>query len=140
MGAIKLEPYIFFKGNCREAMDFYKGVFGGEVTIQSYKDVGAKEEQLGEDAVMHAKLEGGAAALMASDTAMASQKAAKVSLSLTGEDEDKLRNIFDGLSQDVEVKYPLKKEFWGDTFGSVTDKYGVEWMVNISAKKDAAAE
>jgi PhnB protein len=133
MSKIDLNVYLFFKGNCREAMEFYKNIFGGELTIQTYGDVSATDDKNKAEHIMHASLEGGDVKLMASDTDMASEKAAKVSLSLGGKDEARLREIFDQLSEDVEVKYPLKKEFWGDIFGSVTDKYGVEWMVNIEA-------
>lgn len=135
MTDIKLNPYIFFKGECREAMEFYKAIFGGDLTVQTYGDVGATSEETPKDYIMHADLEGGEISLMASDTAEASPVARKVSISLSGTDEAKLRDIFDKLSEGVEVKYPLKKEFWGDTFGSLTDRYGVEWMVNITASK-----
>lgn len=135
MSDVRLEPYLFFKGNCREAMEFYKQIFGGELTTQTYADVGAASEATPADFIMHAKLEGGAVDLMASDTAQASAKAAKVSLSLGGTEEKALRGIFDALSEGVEVQSPLKKEFWGDTFGSLTDQYGIEWMVNIEGSK-----
>lgn len=131
--AVKLAPYLFFKGQSREAMEFYKQVFGGELTMQAYSevpgDMPGKEEH--PDWLMHARLEGDFT-LMASDTNEASPKMAKVSLSLTGEDEDKLRKVFESLSEGGKVLSALKKEFWGDTFGSLIDKYGVEWMVNIS--------
>lgn len=132
MGSVNVEPYLFFKGNCLEAMEFYKGIFGGEIETMSYEDmhVPVPEGFTGAN-LMHASLKGGEVALMASDTEQASDKAAKVSISLGGNDEEKLRKIFDGLSEGVEVKYPLKKESWGDIFGSVTDKFGIEWMVNI---------
>lgn len=62
---------------------------------------------------------------------LASEKSAKITISLGGTDIEKLTKIFDSLSEGIEVKYPLKKESWGDIFGSLTDRYGVEWMVNI---------
>jgi PhnB protein len=133
MSDVKLDVYLYFKGNCREAMEFYKGIFGGELTIQTYGDVKAANEENGEDNIMHARLEGGDIKLMASDTAKASAVAAKVSLSLGGSDEARLREIFGKLSEGGKVFMELKKEFWGDIFGSVTDKYGVDWMVNITA-------
>lgn len=133
--SVTVSPYIFFKGNALEAMEFYKDIFGGELTTQTYSDVNVPPtEGLDQDSLMHANLEGGHAKLMASDTAEASPVAAKISISLNGTDEPTLRAIFDKLSHGVEVKYPLKKEFWGDTFGTITDKYGVEWMVNIAGE------
>ncbi len=136
MDTITLNPYIFFKGNCRAAMEFYKAIFGGELTVQSYEEVPGETPAGLEGQLMHAALTGGDISLMASDTLLASPLAAKVSLSLGGTNEAKLTRIFNALCQDVEVRSPLKKEFWGDIFGSVTDKYGIEWMVNISASQE----
>lgn len=133
-----LDPYLFFDGNCREAMEFYKGVFGGELNVQTYDeipdDMPDKERMKGK--VIHASLRGGDANLMASDTHDKPLGGGKIELSISGEDEPRLRKIFDGLAAGGKVSSPLKKEFWGDTFGSLTDKYGVGWMVNINAKKD----
>jgi len=134
MDKINLEPYLFFKGNAKEAMEFYKNVFGGELTISTIADVpegtpampGAKPSD-----VMHASLKGGAVNLMASDSQNASDKTAKIELSLGGMDEDQMREIFDKLAAGGEVKMKLQKQFWGDVFGSLTDKYGVDWMMNI---------
>lgn len=135
MNSVSLDPYIFFRGNCREAMEFYKSIFGGELTIQTYGDVKMGDENQ-RDWVMHAMLDGGLVKLMASDTEKASAKAAKISLSLGDGDEATLRPIFEKLSAGGSVFSELKKEFWGDTFGSLTDKYGIEWMVNIPAARE----
>ncbi len=137
MGSISVNPYLFFRGNAGEAMEFYKSIFGGELDGMTYETskVPAPEGLTGES-WMHIGLDGGDVILMASDTAEASEKSAKITISLGGDDEEKLTTFFNKLSEGVEVKYPLKKEFWGDTFGSVTDKYGIEWMVNIEAKKE----
>jgi PhnB protein len=85
---------------------------------------------------MHAALRNEDFAIMASDTEEDSDLAKKISLSLGGEDEERLTKIFDALSEGGKVNSPLKKEFWGDTFGSLVDKYGVDWMVNIAAAKE----
>lgn len=136
METVTLNPYLFFGGNCREAIEFYKSIFGGELTIQTYDEVPGPTQEGMEGKIMHAALMGGDVDLMASDTQKASPKAAKVTLSLSGTDEEKLTKFFNSLSEGVEVEYPLKKEFWGDIFGSLTDKYGIDWMVNINAKKE----
>jgi len=138
MSDVMLDVYLYFNGNCREAMEFYKSVFGGELTVQTYADVppsGMDDNGTKKDWLMHARLEGGDIKLMASDTQEASAAAAKVDLSLGGTDEARLREIFDKLSAGGEVNSALKKEFWGDIFGSLTDKYGINWMVNITAPK-----
>jgi PhnB protein len=138
MSDIRLEVYLFFKGECREAMEFYKSVFGGDLTVQTYADVpDIPNEASKKDWLMHAKLEGGNIKLMGSDTDKASPEAAKIDLSLGGTDEAKMREVFDKLSEGGKVNMPLKKEFWGDIFGSLTDKYGVNWMMNIGDSTDA---
>lgn len=133
---ISLEPYIFFNGNAKEAMEFYKSVFGGELNVTTYSDSGMNAEGTSADWLMHASLDGGEVKLMASDTAEASSVSKKVSLSLGGTDEARMREIFDALSAGGKIFSALKKETWGDLFGSLTDKYGVEWMMNIGAKKE----
>ncbi len=133
MAKISLEPYLFFKGNCREAMEFYKEVFGGELRFDE-----ADPEQMGDmpnkdwfkGKLMHCSLKG-PVNLMASDSPIASNKTAKVELSLGGTDEPEMRKIFDNLAEGGKVKMPLKKQFWGDIYGQLEDKYGVEWMMNI---------
>ena len=133
MSAIALDPYLFFKGNAKEAMEFYESVFGGKLNVTTYSDAGVTTEGTTPDWLMHASLEGGEVKLMASDTAEASPVAKKVSLSLGGTDETRMREIFDSLSAGGKVFSALKKEAWGDLFGSFTDKYGVEWMMNIGS-------
>ncbi|HVI60624.1 MAG TPA: VOC family protein [Candidatus Saccharimonadales bacterium] len=134
MSDVSLDVYLFFKGQCKEAMEFYKDIFGGELTMQTYADApGMSDDASKKDWVMHARLEGGDIKLMASDTDKASPQAAKVDLTLGGTDEARLREIFGKLSKDGKVNSPLKKEFWGDTFGSLTDKYNINWMMNITA-------
>lgn len=133
MDAVSLEPYLFFKGNCREAMEFYKSVFGGDLEVSD-----ADPAQMGDmpnadwfkGKVMHASLKG-PVNLMASDSPTASDKAAKVELSLGGTDEKAMRELFDKLAEGGKVKMPLQKQFWGDVYGQLLDKYNIDWMMNI---------
>lgn len=138
MSDIKLDVYLYFRGNCREAMEFYKHVFGGELKLQTYGDVpdsgipgGVTEAN--RDRIMHASLSGGDINLLASDTDKASDKAAKIDLTLVGKNEERMREIFSKLSEGGEVHQELAKMFWGDTFGSLTDKFNINWQVNIDA-------
>jgi PhnB protein len=136
MANISLEPYLFFKGNCKEAMEFYKSVFGGELTMstlgespkEALEQMKVDESRYGE--IMHSSLKG-PINLMASDSQMASDQAAKVELSLGGTDEAQMKEIFDKLADGGKVKMPLEKQFWGDMFGMLTDKFGVDWNMNI---------
>jgi PhnB protein len=128
MSGITLNAYLFFKGDCREAMEFYKGIFGGEIYYQNFENVPGSEEMAGK--VMHAFLHGGDIEIME-----ASPQTRKVELCLGGSDEAKMTKIFEGLSQGGKVRSALKKEFWGAIFGNLTDKFGVDWMMNIDQKK-----
>jgi PhnB protein len=138
MANVSLEPYLFFKGQAKEAMEFYKSVFGGELTVSSYAETPGMENTPGvqKDWLMHASLEGGAVKLMGSDTAEASEQSKKVTLSLGGTDEAAMREMFDKLSAGGSRVKPLEKMFWGDIYGDFTDKYGVDWMMNIGAPKE----
>jgi PhnB protein len=136
MEKVTLNPYLFFAGNCREAMEFYKGVFGGTLNIMTYDEAPGQQAGAMKGKVMHASLVNGEADLMASDSPQSDRLGTgKISLSLTGTDEQRLRSMFDRLAAGGKVTSALKKEFWGDTYGSLTDRFGVEWMVNISAPR-----
>lgn len=136
---IQLNAYLYFKGKAREAMEYYKKIFGGDLDLQTFADIpdaipgGITDDN--KDRIMHAKLEGGDITLMASDSDKASPEAAKIELSLMGSNESHLREIFEELSEGGKVNTPLKKEFWGDIFGNVTDKYGITWMIDITPAK-----
>ena len=133
---VTLNPYLFFAGNCREAMEFYKGVFGGTLNVMTYDEAPGQQAGAMKGKVMHASLTEGDADLMASDSPQPDRLGTgKIGLSLSGTDEQRLRSIFDRLATGGKVTSALKKEFWGDTYGSLTDRFGVEWMVNITAPK-----
>ena len=128
----KLEPYIFFERTCAEAMEFYKSIFGGELetTTRGSIDPDAPDDM--KDLLIHASLTGGMVDIMASDdTAAGTESSQRISLALSGEDEDALRKVFDQLAEGGEVRHPLKKEFWGDIHGNVVDKYNIIWMITI---------
>lgn len=137
MDKVSFEPYLFFMGNCKEAMEFYKDIFGGELMMQTYDEMPNEKSEKMKGKIMHASLSGGMADLMASDSDRAEKFGESfISLSLAGSDEEKLRDIFKKLSEGGKVISDLKKEFWGDIFGNVEDKFGVDWMINIGSKKE----
>jgi len=130
-----LNPYLSFKGKTREAMEFYKSVFGGELTITTFADQQVPNAPA--DGVMHAQLAvDGKPILMGSD-GMDSKELQGFSLSLSGEAGDELRDYFEKLSERGTITKPLEKESWGDEFGMVVDKFGIMWMVNISTPRAA---
>ena len=139
MSNVNLDVYLFFQGKCAEAMEFYKSIFGGEITLQKFDDVPGMVEKQPElkGKLVHAALRGGEITLMASDSSKPDPEGRqKVSLTLGGTDEARLTEVFTELSAGGSNIDPLQKQFWGDIFGAFTDKYGVNWMINIEAKKE----
>lgn len=133
--ATKLNPYISFRDNAREAMEFYETVFGGRLEIRTFKDFNAVREPEDENLVMHAVLyAANGFEFMASDTPkrMEYSPGNNISLSLSGEDEAELTGYFNKLVDGGTVTMPLEKAMWGDTFGMLKDKFGINWFVNIS--------
>ena len=133
-----LNPYIAFKDNTRQAMEFYQSVFGGELKMNTFKEFNASMSPADDNLIMHAELKAGnGLMLMASDTSerMEYKPGTNISMSLSGENADELRGYFNKLSAGGMVSMPLEKQVWGDVFGMVTDKFGVGWMVNINAPK-----
>jgi PhnB protein len=131
--ASRLNPYISFKGNAREAMEYYKDVFGGELTISTFGSFPGADPSTA-DNVMHAQLETkNGYTLMASDTPPGMETTAgdNITISLSGEDEDDLRSYWEKLSDGGTVRMPLEKQMWGDIFGQCVDRFGVVWMVDI---------
>ena len=136
----KLNPYLNFKNNAREAMEFYKSIFGGKLDISTFKDFHAAKAPGEEELVMHSSLEAAnGISFFASDTPahMEERPISGFSMSLTGDDEDELRGYFDKLADGGNITMPLEKAVWGDTFGMCVDKFGVSWLVNIAAPKTA---
>jgi PhnB protein len=132
--ATRLTPYLNFREGTREAMEYYRSVFGGELTVSTFGEtpgMGVPESE--NDKVMHSMLEAGAdMTLMAADVPPGMEASPNGTLTLSGDDEEKLRGWWDRLSADGTVGVPLEKAPWGDSFGMCTDKFGVAWMVNIA--------
>lgn len=134
--ATHLNPYLSFRDTAREAMEFYQSVFGGELSTSTFGEYGASEDPTEADKLMHANLTTpGGMVLMGADTpnAMELASASSISCSLSGEDLAELQGYWDGLSAGGTVTVPFEQAPWGDTFGMCTDKYGVDWMVNVTA-------
>lgn len=136
----RLNPYLNFNGNAREAMDFYKSVFGGELTINSYADGGIPHEPADKDKVMHGQLVApNGYWLMGADTppGMPFTPGSTMTVSLSGDDDAELRGYWNKLSAGATIGVPLEKAPWGDSFGMLTDKFGTPWMVNITGPGNA---
>lgn len=135
---VTLNPYISFVDNAREAMTFYQTVFGGDLTLSTFGDMHASEDPKIVDRIMHSVLNTGEGfTLMASDTSdhAASGKGAEISISVSGgaDDNRSVRDSWEALSEGASVTMPLETAMWGDTFGMLTDRFGIHWMFSISA-------
>lgn len=133
----KLNPYLSFKDNTREAMAFYQTVFGGKLTMSTFKDSHASQDASEDDMIMHSELEAeNGVTFMASDTPdrMEYRAGTNFSMSLSGDNKAELRGYFEQLAVGGTITMPLEKAPWGDTFGMLTDKFGVAWLVNIGGQ------
>jgi PhnB protein len=130
----KLTPYLNFREGTRAAMEFYRSVFGGDLTVNTFGETpGMGLDDAEQDKVMHSMLVVGPdMTLMAADVPAVMDVSPNGTMTLSGEDESQLRGYWDALSADGTVGVPLEKAPWGDSFGMCTDKFGVAWMVNIA--------
>ena len=131
--ASRLNPYISFDGNAREAMEYYKQVLGGTLVLNTFGELGSPDPE-GSDKIMHGMLETDSGfTLMGADTppGMKHQPGNNFAVSLSGDDSTELRGYWEKLSDGGSVSVPLEKQMWGDEFGMCQDRYGVAWMVNI---------
>ncbi|MFE9748065.1 VOC family protein [Saccharothrix saharensis] len=132
--ASRLNPYISFAGNAREALEFYESVFGGTLRLNTFGEYGQADAPEAEK-IMHGQLEtSGGYTLMAADTppGMPHNPGDNITVSLSGDDADELRGYFAKLADGGNVTVPLEKQMWGDEFGMCQDRFGISWMVNIS--------
>jgi PhnB protein len=132
--AVELSPYLFFPGTADQAVGFYQQVFGGQASITRRGDVDPTATGEQRDQVVFALLTGGDITLRASDRQDTSaDPQTRIELSLIGTDEARLRKLFDALADGGIVRAKLERQFWGDTFGAVTDRYGIGWQINIGS-------
>jgi PhnB protein len=132
-----LNPYLSFRDDAREAMTFYQSVFGGELTVSTFADFDASADPTEQDKIMHAQLETpDGLVLMGADTpeGMEYRPQAGISVSISGDDEARLRGYWERLSEGGSVTVPFEKAPWGDTFGMCVDRFGTSWQVNVAGQ------
>lgn len=139
-----LTPYLNFRGSAQEALEFYHRVIGGDLVMSTFGDFHASDDPEEMGLIMHGQLTGpGGMVLMASDTPKRMEyqvgtNTFSVSLSGSGDDDrDQLTRIFEGLAEGGTISEPLVTAPWGDTFGMLTDRFGVSWLVNIAGAAKA---
>ena len=138
-----LSIYLNFNGNCRQAFDFYRSVFGGDfISISTFgegpDDMGMPEDE--KDHIMHVTLPIGDSVLMGSDTSAAFgppyQAGNNFSVSCHPQTREETDRLFAGISDGGTVTMPLQDVFWGSYFGSCVDKFGVPWMFNHDTQQE----
>lgn len=133
----RLNPYLNFKDNAREAMEFYKTVFGGKLELSTFKELNASGDPSEDNKIMHSMLEAeNGLTFMAADTpgGMEYRPGTNMSMSLSGDNDAELSAYFEKLSDGGTIHEPLKVAPWGDKFGMLTDKFGIGWLVNIAGQ------
>jgi PhnB protein len=131
--ASRLNPYLNFNGNARQALEFYTSVFGGTLSLNTFAEFGAQDSPDAER-IMHGMLETDAGyTIMAADVTseMEYHPMAGCSMSLSGDDADALRGYWEKLSASGTMTMPMQKQAWGDEFGMCVDRFGVPWMINV---------
>ena len=141
--ANNIEPYLFFRGRCEEAINFYKEKLGAEVLVMMhYRDNPEKDASFGQfpdsldDKIMHATLSFGGAQIMMSDgVKQGALDFACMSISLSVESEAEADRYFNALAKDGEIQMPIGKTFFSPRFGAVVDQFGVSWMIMVEDKE-----
>ena len=135
---MQTQPYLFFDGRCEEAIEFYRGALGAEVTMLLRFKEGPEPQQPGMvppgagEKIMHASLRIGDATVLASDGRCLGQPSFQgFAVSLTVPTEAEAERLFAGLAEGGQVQMPLAKTFFAPRFGMVADRFGVSWMVCV---------
>ncbi|MDN5204783.1 VOC family protein [Fulvivirgaceae bacterium BMA10] len=133
---MKLNPYLAFKGNCEEAMNFYKENLQGTIeSVQYFKDGDMDVPENMKDQVMHLEMHFGGNILMASDGFEGEIANSNITLAIAMEDVSEMEQVFHKMAEGGKITMPLENTFWGARFGMLTDKFGTKWMFNCELKK-----
>ncbi len=138
----KLNPYLTFEKNCREAMEFYKECLGkGEFFIQTVGDSPMAKDTPEEmhERVMHASIVTDDFAILASDlVGMPGEEYVKgnnIALTFNCESEEEAQRLFKNFSKGGKIVMPLEEQFWAKLYGEIVDKFGIKWLFNVSKEK-----
>jgi len=131
----RLNPYLNFDNNCREAMNFYKECLGGELFLQTVSELPAMAAQMPpqmKDSILHSSLTSGDIIIMASDLSREKRiEGNTVHLCINCNSEIELNSFFSKLSAGGKVTEPIADMPWGAKYGALTDKYGKHWIFNL---------
>lgn len=134
----KLNPYLNFPGNTREALNFYKDCLKGEiVSMQTYGEAKLQVEDKYKNNIIHAEFKADGVEFFASDgmPGFTANPGNMIAMSINLNDELEQKEIFNALAAGGRVTLPLEKTFWGATFGQLTDRFGIQWMLNCEVRE-----
>lgn len=143
---IKLVPYLMFSGNCEEAMNFYKEVFGGEIgLISRYSEMPGDLPEEYRHKIMHMNLEMNGSSIMAADYAPGvaytpEKERSGVHLSLGFDTTHEMESCYKKLGETGHITMPIQDTFWGERFAMVTDRYGFNWMLSARIREKEVAQ
>ena len=127
-------PYLTFKGDCKEAMEFYAKCLNGNLEqVSTFSEMKMEVAAEYKDKIMHGILKAGDLTLMFSDTiekTMATVKGNSISLSMNFDDKETMTTTFEALADGGNITMPLQDTDWGAYFGMLSDKFGIHWMFN----------
>jgi len=130
---MNIQAYLSFKGECQQALNFYKGILGGDViNTETYEDKKIDIPENYRSKLQHAELKGRGFHFMAYDAAPDTPvtSGSAISMSVDVESHEKAKEIFNALSKGGKVNTPLQETSWNAIYGRCTDQYGIQWMVN----------
>jgi PhnB protein len=132
-----VSPYIAFKGNCREAIEFYRSALDAEVLFTQTVGESPMSDMGPAENIMHCTIRVGDSTIMMCDDPRPDAAAGdgNISLAIGLNDPEGAKQVFGNLAKDGTIVLPLEKTYWAEAFGMVTDKFGVKWMVNCDAPK-----
>ena len=131
-----VSPYIAFKGNCRNAIEFYKSALDAEVLFTQTVGESPMANMGPAENIMHCTIKVGNSTIMMCDDPRPDSQASggNISLAIGLDSPDQAKQIFGNLAKEGSVVMPLEKTYWAEAFGMVTDQFGVKWMINCEAK------
>lgn len=132
-----VNPYISFKGNCRQAIEFYRTALGADVLFTHTVGESPMSNMGPATNIMHCTIQVGDSTIMMSDDPRpeAAAGGGNISLAIGLNDPQRARQLFDNLADGGSVLMPLGKTYWAEAFGMVTDQFGVKWMINCDVPK-----
>ncbi len=130
---VQLTPYLNFRDTARAALEFYHAVFGGDLDLGTYAEMDMFNNPEEAHKIMHGVLKDGhGVVLMGADVPNGIEFTPNSSVSLSGDNTAVLTAWWEALTDGAVISEPLMQAPWGDTFGMLTDKFGVPWLVNIA--------